>query len=102
MKKIGDREFTTFDDVWNDNTLLTDDDRSRIDFEVELIGKLIEAREATGVTQKELADRCGLAQSAIARVEKMRTMPQVDTLIKILRPLGYKLTIVPDDQTTST
>lgn len=47
------------------------------------------------MTQKELAERAGLQQSAIARMESLRSIPQIDTLHKVLRPLGYKLDIVP-------
>ena len=96
MKKIGKTEYTTFDDVWNDPALLDDDERASIEFEVSLIGRLIDAREARGLTQKQLAELAGLKQSAIARLEGMKTTPQIDTLFKVLRPLGYTLAIVPD------
>jgi ribosome-binding protein aMBF1 (putative translation factor) len=95
MKKINDTEYTTLSDLWNDPQLLTPDEKDRIDFEVSLIGKLIEAREAKGLTQKELADKAGIKQSAVARLESMKATPQIDTLFKVLRPLGYTLKIVP-------
>lgn len=96
MKKIGNEEFTTFDDVWNDSELLREDEKNRISFEVELIGKLVDAREAKGLTQQELAEQAGIKQSALARLESMKATPQIDTLFKILKPLGYTLAIVPD------
>lgn len=92
------REFTTFESLWNDPDLITQEEKDRIDFEVSLIGKLIEARKSKGMTQKELAERAGLKQSAIARMESLRCVPQIDTLHKVLRPLGYKLDIVPIDK----
>lgn len=95
MKKIGNTEYTTFDDVWNEPGLLDDDEKASIDFEVALIGRLVEAREAKGLTQKELAERAGLKQSAVARLENMKATPQINTLFKLLRPLGYTLAIVP-------
>ena len=62
----------------------------------EKIGRFIaETRNQAGMTQKELAERAGLQQSAIARMESLRSIPQIDTLHKVLRPLGYKLDIVP-------
>ena len=96
MKKIGKTEYTTFNDVWNDKTFLNEEEKARIEFEVSLIGKLIEARESRGLTQKDLAEMSGLRQSAIARLESMRSTPQIDTLFKVLKPLGYTLAIVPD------
>ena len=95
MKRHHKREFTTVESLWNDPDLITQEEKDRIDFEVSLIGKLIEARESRGMTQKELAERAGLQQSAIARMESLRSIPQIDTLHKVLRPLGYKLDIVP-------
>jgi len=100
MKKIGNTEYTTFDDLWNDKEFLSDEERARIEFEVSLIGKLIEARENKGITQQKLARITGIKQSAIARLESMKATPQIDTLFKILKPLGYTLAIVPDNQPT--
>jgi len=88
---------TNFNELWNDETFIGEEQKARIDFEVALIGKLIEAREARGLSQKQLADMCGLKQSAIARLEKMGATPKINTLIRVLQPLGYKLDIVPGD-----
>ncbi|MDR3224986.1 MAG: helix-turn-helix domain-containing protein [Clostridiales Family XIII bacterium] len=38
----------------------------------------------------------GVPQAVIARLERNTTDPRLTTLIRILRPLGYNLTIVPD------
>ncbi len=96
MKKINDTEYTTLNNLWNDPELLSEDEKDRINFEVALIGKLIEAREQKGLTQKELAEKAGIKQSALARLESMKATPQIDTLFKILKPLGYTIQIVPD------
>ena len=88
---------TNFNELWNDETFIGEEQKARIDFEVALIGKLIEAREARGLSQKQLADMCGLKQSAIARLEKMGATPKINTLIRVLQPLGYKLDIVQSD-----
>ncbi|GHV54073.1 transcriptional regulator [Synergistales bacterium] len=88
--------FTTFDDLWNDPTLLTQAEKDEIQLKIDLVGKLIEAREQKGISQKRLAEMSGLKQPAIARLERGTAMPQIDTLFKVLRPLGYTLAIVPD------
>lgn len=90
---------TKFSDFYNDDNNVSPMERAKIEFEVELIGKIIEAREAQGLTQQELADISGVKQSSIARLEKLKSTPQIDTLFKILTPMGYKLTIVPDRET---
>jgi len=73
-------------------------DKERINFEIALIGKMIEAREEKGLSQRELAEISGVKQPAIARLESMKATPQIDTLFKILYPLGYTIEIVPLDQ----
>ena len=87
-----------FSDFYNDDSNVSPADRAKIEFEVELIGKLIEAREAKGLTQKQLAEAAGIKQSALARLETLKATPQIDTLFKVLTPMGYKLTIVPADE----
>lgn len=90
---------TKFSDFYNDDNKVSPMERAKIEFEVELIGKIIEAREAQGLTQQELADISGVKQSSIARLEKLKSTPQIDTLFRILTPMGYKLTIVPNSET---
>lgn len=87
---------TDFMDYYNDDDNVSPAERARIEFEVELIGTLVEAREAKGLTQKQLATAAGVTQSAVARLERLKATPQIDTLFKILTPMGYKLAIVPD------
>jgi ribosome-binding protein aMBF1 (putative translation factor) len=87
--------FTTFDDLWEKSNL-TQAEKDEIQLKISLVGKLIEAREQKGISQKRLAEMSGLKQPAIARLERMQATPQIDTLFKVLKPLGYTLAIVPD------
>jgi DNA-binding XRE family transcriptional regulator len=88
---------SNFKELWDDPNFIDDQQRQRIDFEVALVGKMIEARESKGLTQKQLADLVGMKQPAIARLESLKVVPRVDTLIKILSPLGYTIKIVPKE-----
>ena len=88
--------FTTFDDIWKSSNL-TQAEKDEIQLKIDLVGKLIEAREQKGISQKRLAEMSGLKQPAIARLERMQATPQIDTLFKVLKPLGYTLAIVPDN-----
>ena len=85
----------TFSDYMNDETRVSPAERERINFEISLIGKMIEAREEKGLSQRELAEISGVKQPAIARLESMKATPQIDTLFKVLYPLGYTIEIVP-------
>ena len=89
------KQIKTIDDYINDETRVTPAERARINFEASLIGKMIEAREEKGLSQRELAEISGIKQPAIARLESLRATPQIDTLFKVLYPLGYTLEIVP-------
>ena len=89
------KDITTFADYMADETRVSMVEKQKINFEVELIGKMIEAREKKGLSQRELAKLSGVKQPAIARLESMKVVPQIDTLFKILAPLGYTLSITP-------
>ena len=89
------KDITTFAEYMADETRVSTAEREKINFEVELIGKLIEAREKKGLSQRDLAQLSGVRQPAIARLESMKSTPQIDTLLKILAPLGYTLSITP-------
>ena len=65
------------------------------DLEAELITALIDARENQGISQRSLEKMSGIKQPAIARIEKGVNSPTVDTLIRLLAPLGKKLAVVP-------
>lgn len=79
---INGEKYTTFADYINDETKVSAAERAQIEFESALIGKLIEAREAKGLSQRELAEISGVKQPAIARLESMRSTPQIDTLLR--------------------
>lgn len=90
-------EIITFTDYISDESRVSPEEREKINFEIEFIGKLIKAREERGLSQRELAELSGVKQPAIARMESLKATPKIDTLFKILSPLGYTLTIVPKE-----
>lgn len=89
------KQVKTFSEYINDEERVLSSEKEKINFEIDLIGKMIEAREQKGISQRELAEISGVKQPAIARLESMKTTPQIDTLFKILNPLGYTISIVP-------
>jgi len=60
---------------------------------VEIIASIINARQAKGLSQKELAEITGTKQPAIARLENGHISPNVDTINKLLAPLGKRLAV---------
>ncbi len=65
--------------------------RPQFEFRKALIG----ARLAAGLTQKQLAERMGTSQAAIARLERGARLPSVDTLYRLAGILGLDFTITP-------
>lgn len=58
-----------------------------------------EARARAGLTQRELAERAGRAQSEVARIESGRQEPTFPTLERLVRAAGFdlKVQLVPHD-----
>lgn len=62
---------------------------------VAIMGAIIMARKEQGISQRDLESMSGIKQPAIARMERGTASPTLDTLIKVLVPLGKTLSIVP-------
>ena len=73
----------------------TPEEEAEIKLEMELIEATIQARKNANLTQRELSKKSGVIQPSIAKIESFKRSPQVDTLIKLLYPMGYTLCIVP-------
>jgi transcriptional regulator with XRE-family HTH domain len=54
-------------------------------------GLLLMAREEAGISQRDLAERAGVAQSEIARIESGNREPSIPTLQRILAGAGLEL-----------
>ena len=74
---------------------LSEEDERIIELEKNLIRTLVSIREEKGITQTQLAELSGVKQPTIARLEKSLHSPQLDSMLKVLVPLGYTLQIVP-------
>ena len=74
---------------------IDEEDEKIILIEKDLIRTMVKIREEKGLTQSQLAELCNVKQPLIARMETASHSPQIDSLLKILTPLGYTLQIVP-------
>lgn len=63
------------------------------DFDAENLGPTLAAlRLASGLTQRQLADRCGVHQTMLARYEQSKVKPSRRNLLRALQALGVTLT----------
>ena len=65
-----------------------------MELEYNLICDFIKLRSELNLTQKEMAEESGVVREMIAVIENRKKHPQINTLIKILEPFGYTLSIV--------
>ena len=86
--------------TWEDykNHVKSIDSESRHDIEQieelsSIVSSIIKRRNELGISQRALAEQCGIPQSSVARFESFKTMPKLDTLLKLMRPLGLKLQV---------
>ncbi|MBR4695919.1 MAG: helix-turn-helix transcriptional regulator [Selenomonadaceae bacterium] len=68
-------------------------DLENIEEVTSIVSSLIAKRTELGISQRDLAAECGLPQSSVARIESFKTTPKLDTLLKMMRPLGLKLQV---------
>ena len=86
--------------TWNDykNYVKKIDPESKKNLEdmentAEIISALIKRRSALGLSQRDLAAMCGIPQSSVARIESFKTTPKLDTLLKLMHPLSFKISV---------
>ena len=82
---------------WNEfaQQIFNEEEIRESNLRVALIKELITSRQQLGISQKQLETLSGVKQPMIARIEKGQTNPQLETLLKLLAPLGKTLSIVP-------
>lgn len=86
---------------WNDvrEEFLADPETRReydkLEVKFSIIRALIRERAREKLTQKELAKKIGITQSALARFESGTGNPTISSVQKIARGLGLKVQIVP-------
>jgi len=78
---------------WSDveKELFTAEEIRESKLRVAIIGELIKARNEKNISQRELEQLSGVRQPVISRMEAGETSPQLDTILRVLAPLGKTL-----------
>lgn len=68
--------------------------------EFSIIQAMIDARKASGMTQKQLSEKTGIAQADISKLENGNANPSLKTLQRLASAMGMKMKIefVPSTQ----
>lgn len=86
--------------TWNNTRkqLLTDatfkKEYDALEAEYQMAHRLIKARLAKRMTQQELANKAGVTQHMIAKLESGTSNPTLGTLTKVARVLGQEVRLV--------
>ncbi len=65
------------------------------DLELEVIRQVVQARKSQKLSQRVVGERAGIIRETVAKIENNLNSPQINTLIKLLEPIGYTLGVVP-------
>jgi len=61
--------------------------------EYQLINAILDARKAANITQKELAEKTGIAQSDISKIENGNANPSLKTIERIASGMGMTVRV---------
>jgi len=79
--------------LWSDvrKELFTPEELAASNLRVAIMAEMTKARNERGLSQRGLEELSGVKQPVIARMENGSTSPQLDTVLKVLAPLGKTL-----------
>lgn len=87
-----------WEEVKNNVKSMEPEEKEEIEIVSKLVAEIIERRLELGLSQRDLAALSGVKQPAIARFETLGTIPRLDTLIKIMKVLGMKLSVIYEEE----
>ena len=83
------KDIKTWDNLVNKTKISNSDEQVN-----KIISQIVARRIELGLSQRDLAILTGIKQPAIARLESFRAVPRLDTILKIIEPLGLELKLI--------
>ncbi|MDR1953583.1 MAG: helix-turn-helix domain-containing protein [Clostridiales Family XIII bacterium] len=87
--------FQDFEAGMLEQGLITQEELDASKARVAIMCELIDARNAGKISQRKLEELAGVRQATISDMEAGKTSPSIDTLLKVLAPLGKTLIVAP-------
>lgn len=81
------------EEIWEEGTEVKRIEESDLDLNSLLALNLVQTRDRTGMTQKQLAETTGIYQADISKIERGLANPSLSTLQRLADGLGAKLKI---------
>jgi predicted XRE-type DNA-binding protein len=75
--------------------LISQEEIDESEARVAIMCALIDARNEKKISQRKLEELSGVRQPVISRMELGQTSPNIDTLLRVLAPLGKTLVVAP-------
>ena len=97
-----DNRLMKIDEFWEKMKLKDVDAKSTIEVSekvIKIIRKIVKSRDELGLSQRDLAKKCGMKQSALARIETFKIIPKISTLIKIADCVNVKIEAYDKNET---
>jgi transcriptional regulator with XRE-family HTH domain len=69
--------------------------------EFAIVQAMIDARKSSGLTQKQLSERTGIAQADISKLEHGNANPSIRTLQRLAAGMGMRVTIAFEPLTSA-
>lgn len=88
-------------DIKKEIRSISESEKKQIEFVADLVDEIKNKREELGLTQRDLAEKTGLKQSAIARMESGGAVPRLDTVLRVALAMGLRLKLIKDEQAAS-
>jgi DNA-binding XRE family transcriptional regulator len=89
------RMTNSWTDVKQEILSISGEEKRELERIARLASLLSQRRRMLGMTQEEVAEKAGVTQANIARIEKAKMVPRIDTLFKIAFALGLEITLTP-------
>lgn len=84
----------TWRDVKSEIRSINETEKNIIDLKAQIVSKLIDERIKLQLSQRDLAEKTGIHQSAIARMEQKGAFPKIEMLSTLAYSLGLELKLV--------
>ncbi|MGB8954915.1 MAG: helix-turn-helix transcriptional regulator [Tumebacillaceae bacterium] len=92
----------TWSDILQEVTALSEVEKKQNEFLAKIVGSLVDRRKELGLSQRELAERSGIKQPVIARMESGASIPRLETVFKLAYVMGLKDIVFSFDEEAAT
>ncbi|MBO0603524.1 helix-turn-helix domain-containing protein [Sporosarcina sp. E16_3] len=84
-------------DIKNEIRSISNSEMMQIELVADLVDEIRDTRKSLGLTQRDLAEKTGLKQSAIARMESGGVIPRLDTVLRVALAMGLKFKLIKEN-----